>query len=68
MPHAMKIWIAEHWMLSRGSYKNRKVAEYKAKTIRLLSKADMKRLFPDSQIYNERFVGLTKSIVAYSGF
>jgi hypothetical protein len=33
--------------------------------IRLLSAADMRRLFPDAVILRERFLLFTKSLVAY---
>jgi hypothetical protein len=32
--------------------------------IRLLNKKDVKRLFPDAEIWQERFLGLTKSLIA----
>jgi hypothetical protein len=32
--------------------------------IRLLDVGEMKRLFPDAEIVRERFLGMTKSIIA----
>lgn len=37
-------------------------------SICLLSTAQMRRLFPEAQIYSERFLGLTKSVTAYGGW
>jgi hypothetical protein len=34
------------------------------RSIRLLTKAEMKRLFPDADIIEEKFLGLTKSLIA----
>lgn len=36
--------------------------------VRLLTKSEMRELFSEAVIWEERFLGLTKSIVAYSGF
>lgn len=36
--------------------------------IRLLDKSEFKALFPDSRIFEEKFLGLTKSFVAYAGW
>jgi hypothetical protein len=38
--------------------------ERKLRTIRLLDPVVMGRLFPDAEIWRERFLGLTKSVVA----
>jgi len=32
--------------------------------VRLLSKSDLQRLFPDAEILHERFLGMSKSIMA----
>jgi hypothetical protein len=37
-------------------------------SIRLLSRADLQTLFPEASLYAERFLGLTKSFVAYHGW
>ena len=36
--------------------------------IRLLGATELRRLFPDAQLYRERALGLTKSFVAYGGW
>jgi hypothetical protein len=38
--------------------------ERKLRTIRLLDPVAMRRLFPDAEIWRERLLGLTKSVVA----
>lgn len=37
-------------------------------SIRLLTKEQLTKLFPEAQIYEERFLGLAKSFVAYHGW
>jgi SAM-dependent methyltransferase len=53
------------WMRRASS---REEATKAVESIRLLSTAQMKRLFPEAEIYSEEFLGLTKSITAYGGF
>ena len=36
-------------------------------TTRMLTRADLEELFPDAEIWNERFLGLTKSFIAAQG-
>lgn len=36
--------------------------------VRLLRKREMRQLFPDGRLYEERFLGLTKSFVVYGGW
>lgn len=44
--------------------KSRQIVE----SIQLLDKSEVKALFPEASIYEERFLGLTKSFVAYGGW
>lgn len=52
----------------RGPYSNKKEARKAVEEVRLLSRGEMKRLFPAARIWDERFFGFAKSIVAYDGF
>ena len=47
---------------------DRKTARELVESIRLLNESELRRLFPGAGIYNERFKGLTKSLIAYDGF
>lgn len=51
-----------------GRMPDRESARELAASIRLLSRGDMRALFPEARIWDERVLGLTKSIVAYAGF
>ncbi len=45
---------------------NQKAAEDCARSVNLLTKRDLQTLFPESRIYEERLLGLTKSLTAFS--
>ena len=36
--------------------------------VRLLNRTDLQQLFPDADIIHERFLGLSKSIIAVKNF
>ena len=65
LPTAHKTRLARRWR--PGWYRQRPaaIAVADAQTIRLLTKQEMRRLFPDAVLWEERFFGLTKSFVAY---
>jgi hypothetical protein len=44
--------------------KNRRIVN----DIRLLSKSEIKALFPEASLYHEKILGLSKSVIAYYGF
>jgi len=69
LPLAMRIWLLQHFDL--GWYK--KIPDYTAarnevEPIRLLSRREVTRLFPEGTLYQERFAGLTVSFVIYAGW
>ncbi|MCR4339800.1 MAG: class I SAM-dependent methyltransferase [Gemmatimonadaceae bacterium] len=43
-------------------------ARAEVESVRLLSRGDLRRLFPEARIYEERFGGMVKSFVAYHGW
>ncbi|MEO7648000.1 MAG: methyltransferase type 11, partial [Gemmatimonadaceae bacterium] len=43
-------------------------ARAEVESVRLLSRTDLRRLFPEARIYKERFAGIVKSFVAYHGW
>lgn len=66
LPLACKIFLLRYFNLGWYSKLSEKEkAAEAAKKIRLLSLKELKELFPDSEIYKEKFFGLTKSFIAY---
>jgi len=64
LPLSIKVWLMMHFDL--GWYKkmtDRKLAEQECNSIRLMSKSDLRILFPDAQIRKERILGLVKSFI-----
>ncbi|WP_373087830.1 class I SAM-dependent methyltransferase [Sneathiella sp.] len=69
MPLAMCISLIQKRRCGwRGPYTNREDAKLAVEEVRLMTRSEMKELFPKSQIWDEPFFGLVKSIVAYDGF
>ncbi len=69
LPLSTRIWLLQHFDL--GWYK--KIPDYTAarhevETIRLLSRRDVTRLFPEGTLHQERFAGMTVSFVIYAGW
>ena len=65
-PCRIRVWLTSHFSL--GHYpKANSLAKAKARVLelRLLTKREMKTLFPDANFFHERIFGLTKSIIAY---
>ena len=66
-PRQLKIQLVSVLKLGHKAidHKNRQMIEQKIDEIRLLNIQNMKALFPNSNIYLDRFLGFNKSIVAY---
>lgn len=69
LPLAIKVWILTHIPIGRRSKRvsDRERAIAIANRVKLLSKKEMKKIFPEATIFEEKFLGLTKSFVAYEG-
>ncbi len=52
-------------LILRKSIRDFKVVRSAVDNIRLLTKNELKVLFPDGSIIEERFLGMTKSFMAY---
>jgi hypothetical protein len=67
LPVAVRVWLLRHCQLGWYSrIPDRRQALREVASIRLLTKAEMKRLFPEARLFEERFLGLVKSFVAYT--
>lgn len=68
-PLGMRAWMVSKFNV--GWYRripDVKQARAEVEGVRLLSRAGLRRLFPEARIYEERFAGLVKSFVAYHGW
>lgn len=69
LPRAMQIWLVAHFSL--GSYPkipDKQEAMKAIDGIRLLTKKELKILFPNATFFEEKFLGLTKSYIVYEGW
>lgn len=66
LPIYFRAWLSHNFRLGwRGKYDTFEEALEQVKSIRLLSKKEFQVLFPDAKIYEEKFLGIVKSFVAY---
>jgi SAM-dependent methyltransferase len=69
MPVALRVWMVSHFNV--GWYRripDKVEARREVESVALLSKGQLRQLFPEARIYKEKFLGLTKSLVAYHGW
>ena len=66
LPKKLRISLITSFSLGHHKkYADKEMAKNKVEEVKLLSIKEMKKLFPYSNIYKEKFFGLNKSIVAY---
>ncbi len=68
-PLWLKVWLVSRFDV--GWYtrtSDRQKAIETVKSIRLLSKQELQKLFPGATIYKEKFLGFTKSFIVYDGW
>lgn len=65
----IKVWILTHIPIGRRSQTvvDREQARQIANRVKLLRKKEVQKLFPEASIFEEKFLGLTKSLAAYEG-
>lgn len=68
LPFNMKVWIARNITPVWYQPKSREEAAALVKEIRLMRKSELQELFPNASIYEEKFMGLTKSFIVYGGW
>lgn len=67
MPKSLRIWLTQHANLGHiGKKANLEDAKKQVEEIKLITKTEMKLLFPQSTLYKEQFMGFNKSFTAYS--
>lgn len=69
LPLAIKVWLMTHFDLGqRKKETDRQKAIQKVTSVRLLSKKELRELFPNATIAEEKFLALTKSYMLYEGW
>jgi Methyltransferase domain len=69
LPLATRVWLVRHLHLGWFTVPpDREAARRELGEIRLVTKNEMRALFPEATIYEERVLGLTKSFIAYAGW
>lgn len=69
LPQSAKVWLISHFALGwYGKVTDIEKANELASEIRLLSKKEFVILFANAKIVEEKFLGLTKSFIAYEGW
>lgn len=66
LPVSWRTWLVRHFELGWiPKLPDALEAQRMVESVRLLDRSQMRRLFPDARIFDERFGGLVKSFVAY---
>jgi len=69
LPNILQIWLLQNFNLGwMKKTPNRVNASKLIAEIRLLDRSEFKVLFPESNLFEEKFFGLTKSFIAYGGW
>jgi hypothetical protein len=65
LPQAAQIWLVRHFKLGWfPRIPDYSMAQSEVAAIRLLTRAEMRKLFPEAVLHDEKWFGLTKSFVA----
>lgn len=66
LPQQLKVWLVTNFALGwRKKLSDRQSATKLVNSVRLLRKNQLLELFPDTNLFAEKFMGLTKSFIAY---
>ena len=69
LPERLRIYMVSRFDMGQFSKTlNHEVAKAFVRSIRLLTPREFASLFPKGRLYRERYLGLTKSLVAYGGW
>jgi hypothetical protein len=68
LPIELRVWLLTHFDLGwRKKTPDKQKAKLSVTSIRLLNKKELINLFPNANLYEEKFCGLTKSFIVYGG-
>lgn len=66
LPFSMRVFLTNNFTLGHHpKARNKEAAVKRVEEVKLLTVKQMKTLFPDGELYREKFFGLTKSITMY---
>lgn len=66
LPIPLRVFLTRRFSLGHISKKEtQRAAQQQVDEIKLLTLSEMKKLFPEAEVYKEKFFGLNKSFVAY---
>lgn len=69
LPRSVRVALLMRYRCGwRGPVSDRKLAEALVDEVRLMNSIELKSLFPNAVVWREKFFGMTKSLVIYSGF
>ncbi|NJR50883.1 MAG: class I SAM-dependent methyltransferase [Leptolyngbyaceae cyanobacterium CSU_1_3] len=69
LPFDLRVWMLTHFPVGWcPKIADRQAAIDLLKTFRLMTKQELLILFPNATLYEEKFLGLTKSFVVYEGW
>ncbi len=69
LPVRLRVWLVMHFALGWfGQFQNEQDAILAVKSIQLLRKQDFVKLFSDAVLYEEKVLGLTKSLIVRQGW
>lgn len=68
-PMWLKVFLTSHFRVGwYARLKDKEKAYERMKSVRLLCRSDLRKLFPEAIIYNERVFGMTKSFIVCGGW
>jgi len=68
LPVSFRVWLVQRFALGwYAAIPDKDAAFREVDSIRLLTRSRMRSFFPEAQIFEERYLGLVKSFVAYRG-
>ena len=69
LPRAIRAWLLSHFNLGTWDRARSKQEAFEGiDSVRLLSRRELKELFPGARIFEEKLLGLTKSFAVYDGW
>lgn len=69
LPVSLRVWLVTHFSVGWYSrFRDVASAKQEVESIRLLSRSQVRELFPEAGLFEEKMFGLTKSFIAFHGW